>query len=135
MHFHQLGLQGSAENRGSNFLNFKEITKKLGHQNKTIDIFKIDCEGCEFKSFNDWIDHDIRQILIETHKLPLQEAIGNEFFDSFTENDFVMYSKENNGWGVGDHYEFSYIKLHSDFLHPQNPDQTYRNDQLGYVQQ
>ena len=133
MHFHQLGLQGSHENRGSVFVNFKEMIMKLGHENKTIDIFKIDCEGCEWETFHDWIDHDIRQIQIETHKLPPQEAKAVEFFDSFAKHDFVMYSKENNGWGNGDHYEFSYLKLHPEFLHPRKPDQNYTEKQLGYV--
>ena len=54
MHFHQLGLQGTQQNRKSprgEFASFPEILKRLGHENRTIDIFKIDCEGCEWDTY------------------------------------------------------------------------------------
>ena len=54
IHFHQLGLQGTHQNRKSQrgeFASFPEILKRLGHENRTIDIFKIDCEGCEWDTY------------------------------------------------------------------------------------
>lgn len=56
IHFHQWGLGSSyspdyrrrAIERGVPFLPFQEIQKRLGHENRTIDLFKIDCESCEW---------------------------------------------------------------------------------------
>lgn len=120
IHFHQWGLQGSNEPTRSNgedvFYTFSEIVDKLGHQNHTIDILKIDCEGCEWTSFQDWIGvYDIRQVLVETHTLPKNKTQGLQYFDSFVQNNYFMFSKEVNPWGGGACLEFSYIKLHPDF--------------------
>ena len=58
----------------------------------------------------------MRQVLVETHKLPKDQALGFDYFNSFKNHSFVMYSKEVNGFGGGEFYEFSYVKLHADFL-------------------
>ena len=68
--------------------------------------------------FQDWIGYDVRQVLIETHKLPQEYNDGSAFFKSFRENNLAMYSKEVNGFGEGQFYEFSYVKLRPDFLNP-----------------
>jgi hypothetical protein len=118
MHFHQWGLQGSHHDRkGGTFLSFSQILERLGHTGRIIDIFKIDCEGCEWQTYPDWIHYPgIRQVLVETHKLPKNKTMGLDFFDSFERNNLLMYSKEVNPWGGGDSLEFSFVKLHPDFL-------------------
>lgn len=58
MHYHNWGLKSSYSeeyqpkaNRGrGKYLSFPEIQRELGHQDRTIDIFKIDCESCEWVS-------------------------------------------------------------------------------------
>lgn len=56
---------------------FKEIFKDLKHEGKTFDILKIDCEGCEWEQYLQWIadfkeaNVTVRQILIEVHQSPL----------------------------------------------------------------
>ena len=50
----------------------QETLSKVGHQNRSIDIFKIDCGSCEWYSFRDWFEADIRQRLVETHGLPFK---------------------------------------------------------------
>jgi len=140
MFYHQIGLKSSYDdqyqqvinNPDKEWLTFQEIRKKLGHEHRPLDIFKIDCEGCEWHTFKDWIKEDIRQILIETHELPFthiqrQTEFGlfpqmgaDEYFDAFEANNFVMFAKEINSpnWdGIGGRCsEWSYIKMAPEFL-------------------
>jgi len=75
---------------------FKTIVKELGHAGRTIDIFKIDCEGCEFKSAQTWYDAGVvlRQIQVELHGSPLPDT--NDFFDLMYTNNYVITHKEAN---------------------------------------
>ena len=54
------------------FLSLQDTLRAIGHENQTIDIFKIDCEGCEWYTYEgDWMTAvNIRQILVETHSIP-----------------------------------------------------------------
>ena len=138
IHYHQWGLKSSYDEAynaaitlnalggaAPDLRSFPETLKLLGHEDRTIDIFKLDCEKCEWANYRDWISHDIRQILIETHGVPSPSVEGNvwhhgalqvaAFFDAFRDNDFAMFSKEVNVHGGGRCIEFSYLKLHPDF--------------------
>ena len=51
------------------------IAELLGHKGRTVDVFKIDCEGCEYDLFNDGFfeslkkqDVVLRQIQIEVRE-------------------------------------------------------------------
>jgi Methyltransferase domain len=113
IHFHQWGLKARFENRSpGEFYTFSEILKQLGHENKPIDVFKLDCEGCEWATQRDWIQKDIRQILVETHALPKIWSDGLKYFQSYKLNQFAMFYREANGFTAAQFYEFSYIKLH-----------------------
>lgn len=104
------------------FKTMQETVKELGHDKnrRIVDLFKIDCEGCEWISYKDWIgkdaaDIDIRQILIELHEHP---DVGYEFFESLLREGYVLFHKEpnafapqHNGFGV----EHSFLKLSKDF--------------------
>jgi hypothetical protein len=71
---------------------------------------------------------DIRQILVETHGLPSPYARtvswpyppmnATDYFDAFAEHGYLLFSKEVNihPAAAGQCVEFSYIKLHPDFL-------------------
>ena len=152
MHFHQWGLGSSYSmdwmyrqskprvirkvgqdqnnvKRTKTLYSFQEIRKRLGHENCTIDLFKIDCEGCEWHTYQDWINADLRQILIETHELPTVQykkrtvfgifpAISaSSVFDTFYNNGFVLFSKEVNTMkGNGFSSEWSFLKLKPNFF-------------------
>jgi hypothetical protein len=148
MHFHQWGLgssysldwmyrqskprtgrKGNAANRERTLYSFQEIRKRLGHENCTIDLFKIDCEGCEWHTYKDWITADLRQILMETHELPtpqikkrtpfgiLPAISASKVFDSFYSNGYVLFSKEVNTMkGNGYSSEWSMIRLTPNFF-------------------
>jgi hypothetical protein len=73
-------------------------------------------------NYRDWIELDIRQVLIETHQLPDRRAgpgalTPSTFFDEFRKNNFAMFSKEANVIAQGTCVEFGYVKLHPDFWH------------------
>jgi Methyltransferase domain len=126
IHYHAWGLKSSYNtfDRGGfpesyEFLTFAEIRQRLGHENRRIDIFKIDCEGCEFSTYRDWLDPsaDIRQILVETHGVPEWSA---EFFDRFFNMGFVLFAKEANthpdAMPAGQLYEWGWFRMHPDFM-------------------
>jgi Methyltransferase domain len=125
IHYHAWGLNSSylpLDNTAGfpesyKFRTLQEIRGELGHMNRRIDIFKIDCEGCEHSTYLDWLDPsvDIRQILIETHGVP---ELASHFFDRFFDLGFVLFSKEPNNFAqpAGRLYEWAWLKLHPDFL-------------------
>lgn len=137
-HYHKWGLHTSyefnktavSEKYGDRFqdgeklssLTFKtlqETMAELGHVGRRVDLFKIDCEGCEWRTYRDWIfgdGVDLRQIFIEVHNYPL---IGNQFFEDIHKQGYVIFHKEPNiQWGGGNCVEFSFLKLHQDFFTP-----------------
>ena len=65
IHYHPWGLLSTYNHEsksvvwpkgyGGVYKTFPETIELLGHQDRTIDIFKIDCEGCEWTTHKDWI--------------------------------------------------------------------------------
>jgi hypothetical protein len=70
------------------FKTFQETIVELGHEGGPIDIFKIDCEGCEWSTYKDWLGADLRQILIEVHKVP---KIAQSFFSDLQRAGYVTF--------------------------------------------
>ena len=151
IHYHAWGLQSSRVQKQITkkkykwrleYMNIYEIIQQLGHENRRIDILKIDCELCEWTTYPDWLftsqsrgnsnttssmNHsntpraDIRQILIETHGLPSKDSGGPyAFFNTMIENHYVLFSKEANthpgARPYGLFYEWSWLKLHPNFF-------------------
>lgn len=118
-YFHNWGLYGGPKNISysvkfhskwygkiqdeENMFTIDEIIEKLGHQNRTISVFKIDCEGCELEVFGHRhtnIISKIKQILVEfhystslgidnAHRIPLiantyDAIINNDYFNKFS---------------------------------------------------
>jgi len=128
IHYHEFGialkdeeLTGKACSSASDsvgcagkFKTVKTIVKELGHVGRVIEIFKIDCEGCEWVTYPGWLDESvtIRQINAEIHYLgawgpktkvtPADEnfEISTEkFFDFFFSKGYVVHHKEINTQG------------------------------------
>lgn len=101
-HYHQWGLKKQDPNvdqplPGETFYGLRDTIKLLGHDDlEVIDIFKIDCESCEWETYMDWLSEGIpilHQILVETHDA-LDEALG--LFDTLEAAGYLRYHKEAN---------------------------------------
>jgi Methyltransferase domain len=137
MHFHAWGLRSSystnyngTDTAKGTYLSLPETMERLGHVGRVIDIFKIDCEGCEWFVFRDLLgtsiksrNVDIRQILVETHGLPPQSEVVSplDYFDAFAQGGFALFSKEVNIYPGANNrcVEWSYVRLHPDFWRQQ----------------
>jgi Methyltransferase domain len=130
IHYHAWGLVSSYDQTlskpfgGFEFKSFQETQQLLGHVGRRIDLFKIDCEGCEFHSYQDWIkSNTIQQIMVEVHPRAitfLNLTIG-QFFADFFSHGYVPYSKEANTHPAArpDYaalFEFGFIRLKQSFF-------------------
>ena len=110
--YHQVGV---GKDQPPRFKSVKTLVKELGHENRVIDIFKIDCEGCEWQTAKHWFEAPVtlRQIQVELHfqSTPAQNA---EFFDLMYENDYVVFHKEANIAYPGA-IEYAFLKLSTEF--------------------
>ncbi|KAL7563644.1 hypothetical protein ACA910_013381 [Epithemia clementina (nom. ined.)] len=122
LHYHQWGIAG--ENQGVEYLTVNETVHRLGHVGRNIDIFKIDCEGCELTTFNTWIGlHEdtirLMQVLVEVHaKTPvLIDPRTDAFFRGMRKEGYAIFHKEANiqYWTTGA-VEYSFLKLAPEFF-------------------
>ena len=105
-------------NAEGTFKTLQETIKELGHKDCPIDIFKIDCEGCEWGTYKDWLETDIRQILVEVHHVP---EVAHEFFSNLQHAGYVTFHKEPNiQFSGGACVEYAMLKLSQDFVENQN---------------
>ena len=112
-----LGTEEQAANyewtkRGPPIKTLQQTIQELGHEGRTIDIFKIDCEWCEWHTYHQWLsdDVDLRQILVETHNAPMPNA--RDFFYSLHDHGYVIFSKEANFVNGGGGVEFGEYSIH-----------------------
>jgi hypothetical protein len=121
--YHRWGISGKefTDARGQKFKSLEQTVQELGHTGRTIDLFKIDCEGCEWSSYNAFFEGGItlRQILVEVHggfssaTMPMPQAV--DFFESLKDQGYVIFHKEPNiHWTHC--IEYSFLKLHPDFF-------------------
>jgi len=82
---------------------FETLIKELGHENRIIDVIKIDCQGCEYAAMPPLFDMiasgkaQVNQVLIELHKTE-----KDQLYDLFLAADrakFRITHKERNQWG------------------------------------
>jgi hypothetical protein len=102
------------------------MMRELGHTNRKIDIFKIDCEGCEFQAMPPVFDAiaagtlRIDQILIEMHN-PGRDGLDPyvvlaDFFAAADRAGFRITHKERNHWGCNGYGCLEYVFVSEDFL-------------------
>jgi hypothetical protein len=99
----------------------KQTVEELGHTNRTIDLFKIDCEGCELKSHQTWFEAPVtlRQILVEVHddfhgRVRVPQV--PDFYKNMYRNNYVIYHKEPNIQFNPGCVEYGFLKLDRTFF-------------------
>jgi len=113
--------------RSGGFKTVPETLKELGHEDRTIDIFKMDCEGCEWSTYMDFIGIGARQILVENHGVPLpdrpresrsklwiQKSLNvSAYYDEYKKHGYALFNRDfhNSGPAV----DLAYIKLAGNF--------------------
>jgi hypothetical protein len=86
---------------------------KIGLHMKKVDIFKIDCEGCEKYIYPSFGQFDLRQILMEVHK---SNWPVNSLFEGMLSAGYAIFHKEPNTMGCGgDCIEYGFLKLKHGF--------------------
>lgn len=93
------------------------IIKELGHEHRVIDVFKIDCEGCEYVALKNMLNANVtlRQIQMEIHGNDKNNKQVTKLFSRFKEHNYVMFHKEANRCDDVV-YEFSFLKLDAAFF-------------------
>lgn len=113
-HHWGLGTKEQVQSQPTVFKTLQQTMKELGQENRTIDLFKIDCEWCEWFTYEQWIQEDIRQILVETHNAPMPNA--QDFFFKLHDAGFVIFNKEANYQNGGGGVEYGLLKLSTEFF-------------------
>jgi hypothetical protein len=118
--FHGIGLGDS----GGNYQHLNQVVNSLGHSGKHIDVFKIDCEGCEYAVFDRiWEDlksrkYSIGQILVEMHGVDFAKI--EHFFSGAEKSGFYIFSKERNHWGCDGYLCVEFSLVHHNEIHRSN---------------
>lgn len=134
--FHQWGLgEDGIKEKWDGFKwmgkSFQTIINKLGHLNRTIDILKIDCEGCEWKAMPPLLDLiaagtvKVNQIQIEMHTWVSEHERSNElnlnsYFEKLDNAKMRIVHKERNHWGCDGFKCVEYVFVSEEFLRKAN---------------
>lgn len=119
--FHNWGIGKKYDNMKT----FKETIQELHHENKIIDVMKIDCERCEYSQYKQWFEDwdelgmTIRQIMIEIHNSKFPGIV--EMMTAFQDAGYVMFHKEANYWNGGNCIEAAFLLLDKDFQKKESP--------------
>ena len=97
---------------GKKLYDLQDTIKLLGQENlDAIDVFKIDCEGCEWESFDSWLDPsmpDLMQILVEVHYPPIE--LATVFFDRLQAAGYARFHKEFNIFAHAGLTEYAFLR-------------------------
>ncbi|KAF4661713.1 hypothetical protein FOL46_005631 [Perkinsus olseni] len=103
----------SRDDRAKEHFTLPTMRRMLGHADRVIDIFKIDCEGCEFDTFRTWFDvkNDKSlptQILIEVHWRDPKSA--RSLLEYLMELDYIIFRREPNYLAKSSYMEFGLVQ-------------------------
>lgn len=95
---------------------YKTLTQSmqdLGHAGRTLNAVVMVCEMCEFYAYKEWLQLDIRQLMLKVH---FTTPNTTDMFQALHDAGYANFHKEpflNRG---GRHIEFSFLKLQKSFL-------------------
>lgn len=133
IYFHPWGFKGEnskANDNSEHFFTVKNTLQALGHCGKTIDVFSLDCEGCEFDIYKDLFlqDHGekdidaeqckpaaLMQILVQVHGAPTK--VTNDFFAAFQDQGYVTFHKGPSVEASGNEQDYGFLKLSNEFFY------------------
>jgi hypothetical protein len=127
--FHEWGLGEDGSNAGPAYKSAATVIRELGHSGRTIDILKIDCEGCEMVAMPPLFesiaraDVKVNQIQIEIHLSAFDvndRAELDRFFDAVDRANFRIFHKERNQWGCMGYRCLEYAFVNEKFLRDVN---------------
>jgi len=100
VHYHTWGL-ASTQKAGNDMKTLHAIVRELNHENRVIDVFKIDCEGCEWETFREWFEANVTidEILVEVHTGTMQPANNppaKDFMSFMKDRNMLIHHKEPN---------------------------------------
>ena len=114
---HPWSLEGSVDARSSrrNFMTLKETVQHLGHEGRELDVLRIDCEGCEWQTFREWLTSGIssRQILVTLHGAPKND---DDLFEQLEADNYVIFHREADTRYGGMWQEYGFLKLAPQFF-------------------
>lgn len=114
-HMYGLGDEDFTDSDKHVYKTLPTIVQELGHEDRVINILKIDCEGCEFLVFEQFwkANIEIQQIVIETHfGVNKNETQTNLFMEEMHKHGFVMIFKEANSHGSNGRFaEITWLKF------------------------
>ena len=107
---------------------FETIIKELGHENRKIDILKIDCQGCEYSAMPPLFELiasgkvQVDQVLIEMHARKDGNFLDmlRDFFMAADKAKLRIFHKERNGWGCDGFRCVEYAFVSESFLREAN---------------
>ena len=92
---HNWSLEGEidAPKARRGFMTLKETVHHLGHEGRNIEIMRVDCDGCEWHTYQEWLTSGVtpRQVVVSLHGAPRNE---DEIFEFMEKNNFVIFHRE-----------------------------------------
>jgi len=108
-------------------MSMEHVLRELGHENRTIDILKIDCEGCEWTVLPVFFDlvasgkFQVNQVLVELHNFfNIPQQTINNFFSAADKARLRIFHKERNHWGCQGFKCLEYALVSESFLRESN---------------
>ncbi len=114
---HKWGLEGVVDASLSrrNFMTLKETVRHLGHEGRKLDLLRLDCEGCEWNTYQEWLNSGVtpNQIVVSLHGAPKNE---DNIFEMMEANNYVIFHKEADTRYGGMWQEYGFLQLTPQFF-------------------